>query len=225
MKPDLSHLKVFGSRVCVKRSGDRQGKLDRNDFTGIFLGFTATDHNILYLDLDSGLGKRSHHAQFDEVWYLQPTRPPAAQLLYDLGLEVDPDDCPDNSPATSCVPWPPIHPYVPKGDKFQVPPQCILTPLPLRESLAVQRPPAAAAARLSVPNDSFHTPRIVTKTKAHSMSPSNIVAEYLIGKQDMATVYMSPDPFFESFEKLINLRKFDLDLHRIAGLCLAHSDN
>ena len=82
MKPDLAHLKVFGSRVCVKRSGDRSGKLDRNDFTGIFLGFTATDHNILYLDLESGLVKRSHHAQFNEAWYLQPVRPPAAQLLY-----------------------------------------------------------------------------------------------------------------------------------------------
>ncbi len=89
-KPDLSHLKVFGSRVCVKRSGDRSSKLDRNNFTGIFLGFTATDHNILYLDMDSGLVKRSHHAQFDEAWYLQYNRPPAA--LYDLGLEVDSDD-------------------------------------------------------------------------------------------------------------------------------------
>jgi len=225
MKPDLSHLKVFGSRVCVKRSGDRQGKLDRNDFTGIFIGFTATDHNILYLDLDSGLVKRSHHAQFDEAWYLQPTRPPAAQLLYDLGLEVDPDDSPDHSPATSCVPWPPIQPSVPKEDKFQVPPQCILTPLPLRETLAAHRPPVAAAARLSVHDDSSHTQHIVTKTKAHSASPSNIVTEYLIGKQDMATVYMSPDPFFESFEEIIDLRKFNLDLHSTAGLCLAHSDN
>ena len=70
MKPDLAHLKVFGSRVCVKCSRDRSGKLDRNDFTSIFLGFTATDHNILYLDLESGLVKPSHHAQFDEAWYL-----------------------------------------------------------------------------------------------------------------------------------------------------------
>jgi hypothetical protein len=45
-KSDLSHLKVFGSRVCVKHNGDRSRKLDCNDFTGIFLGFTATDHNI-----------------------------------------------------------------------------------------------------------------------------------------------------------------------------------
>jgi hypothetical protein len=30
--------------------------------------------------------KTSHHAQFDEAWYLQPSCPPAAQLLYDLGI-------------------------------------------------------------------------------------------------------------------------------------------
>jgi hypothetical protein len=80
---------VFGSRVCVKQAGERAGKLDRNDFTGIFLGYTATDQNVQYIDLTSGIVKTSHHADFDEAWYLQPTRPPAAQLLYDLGLEVD----------------------------------------------------------------------------------------------------------------------------------------
>jgi hypothetical protein len=63
--------------------------LDRHDFTGIFIGYTASDQIIIYIDLDSGLVKRSHHAQFVEAWYLQPHRPPAAQLLYDLGLEDD----------------------------------------------------------------------------------------------------------------------------------------
>jgi uncharacterized metal-binding protein YceD (DUF177 family) len=33
--------------------------------------------------------KTSHHAQFDEAWYLQHECPPGPQLLYDLGLEVD----------------------------------------------------------------------------------------------------------------------------------------
>jgi len=88
-KPDIGHLKLFGLHVCVKRSGNRRSKLDKHDFKGIFLGYTATDHNIVYLDLDSGLVKRIHHAQFDEAWYLQPTRPPASQLLYDLGIEPD----------------------------------------------------------------------------------------------------------------------------------------
>ena len=63
--------------------------MDCHDFTGVFLGYTATDHNIVYLDLDSGIVKHSHHATFDEAWYLQPAQPPAAQLLYDLGLEAD----------------------------------------------------------------------------------------------------------------------------------------
>eukprot|EP00804_Cyclotella_cryptica_P013246 CCRYP_007032-RA/>CCRYP_007032-RA protein AED:0.39 eAED:0.39 QI:0/0/0/0.5/1/1/2/0/451 len=45
-KPDLSALKVFGSRVCVKVSGKRRAKLNRHDFTGIFLGYTAMDDNM-----------------------------------------------------------------------------------------------------------------------------------------------------------------------------------
>ncbi len=70
IKLDLSALKIFGSRVCVKRLGKRCSKLDCHDFKGVFIGYTATDQNIVYLDLDSGVAKTSHHAQFDEAWYL-----------------------------------------------------------------------------------------------------------------------------------------------------------
>jgi hypothetical protein len=45
-KPDLSSLRTFGSRVCVKVTGKRNAKLDRHDFSGIFIGYTATDDNI-----------------------------------------------------------------------------------------------------------------------------------------------------------------------------------
>ena len=44
---DLSHLKVFGSRVCVKQPGHHCCKLDRSDYTGIFLGYTTTNKNII----------------------------------------------------------------------------------------------------------------------------------------------------------------------------------
>ncbi len=77
-KPDVTHLKMFSARVCVKRTGTRRCKLDRHDFTGVFLGYTATNKNILYLDLDLGVVKSCHHAIFDEAWYMQPSRPPAA---------------------------------------------------------------------------------------------------------------------------------------------------
>ena len=69
-KPNLSCLWAFGSLVCVKRTGKRRAKLDRHHFHGIFLGYTVTDHNIRYLDLDSNTVKTCHHAVFDEAWYL-----------------------------------------------------------------------------------------------------------------------------------------------------------
>jgi hypothetical protein len=61
-KPDISSLKLFGSRVCVWRTGAQRAKLDHHDFTGIFLGYLASDQNILYLDLELGLVKLSYHA-------------------------------------------------------------------------------------------------------------------------------------------------------------------
>ena len=106
MKPDLTALRVFGSRVCVKCTGHRRSKLDRHDFTGIFIGYTATDNNITHIDLDSRLVKTSHHAQFNEAWYLQDSRPPAAQLLYDLGLEAEDDAPPVAQPGAA--PYPPL---------------------------------------------------------------------------------------------------------------------
>jgi hypothetical protein len=132
------------------------GVLDCNDFTGIFLGITATNHNICYLDLESGVVIRSHHAQFDEAWYLQPSRLPAAQLFYDLGLEVDPEVDPDDPTTISPVPWPPFLTCNPPSGKFLVPLSCVLTPLPLQETFTAHRPMTAAAARTHANDAVFH---------------------------------------------------------------------
>ncbi len=102
-KLDIGHLKLFGSRACVKCSGNRSTKLDQNNFPGIFLGYTATDQNICYLDLNTGIVKHSHHAQFDKAWYLQPNWPPAAQLLYDLGIEPDETFYTESGPLPTTV--------------------------------------------------------------------------------------------------------------------------
>ena len=220
-KPDLSTLRVFGSRVCVKRAGDRWAKLDHNDFTGIFLGYSATDENVTYIDLDTGVVKTSHHATFDEAWYLQPTRPPAAQLLYDMGLEFDDDEQPATSatpdivldtvtPAQfNAVPYPPLPKRSSIGTKdlttCPLPPPWLITPLPLRET-AAPRHRTAAAARVAAP------------------SASDIVTEFDIGHRDIASIYLSPDPYHESFEEEVDIRRFDLTKHRTAGLCLAHYD-
>jgi hypothetical protein len=87
VKPNLKYLKLFGACVCVKQTGHQCSKLDKHDFTGLFLGYTSTDQNIRNLDLDSGNTKTCHHATFDKAWYLQDAQPPAAELLYWLGLK------------------------------------------------------------------------------------------------------------------------------------------
>jgi hypothetical protein len=146
MKPDIAHLKLFGSRVCVKRSGICCGKLDKHNFKGIFLGYTATDQNIVYLDLDSGLVKQSHHAQFDKAWFLQDSSSPAAQLLYNLGMEPDGKTYSETDviapnvksdfqlPGTIKpiqIPWPPTPPLTLTKPKLAIPDECTYLPLPL----------------------------------------------------------------------------------------------
>ena len=203
-KPDIGHLKLFGSRVCVKISGIRRGKLDRHDFKGIFLGYTATDNNIVYLDLNSGVVKRCHHAQFDEAWYLQSSRPPTAQLLYSIGIAPDPasyseagvitppivsDYHPTGSVDKITVPWPPLHsPSIPKS----VLDMCTRLPLPLghmASSITPRLIPARAAkASALTPN----TPRLARRPKA-----IDIMADFDISRKDMAMIYLSPDPYHD----------------------------
>jgi hypothetical protein len=133
MKPDLEYLKTFGSWVYIKRMGDCHAKLDRHNFSGIFLKYMSTDQNIIYLDLTSGLVKHSHHATFDKAWYLQPSQPPAAQLFYDLGLEAEDVPVSETGPeivplpvsdvplASAPVPWPPSFNYCKSAPKWDVP--------------------------------------------------------------------------------------------------------
>jgi len=215
IKPDLASLKLFGSRVCVKRTGNRHSKLDRHDFRGIFLSYASTGQNIINLDIDTGLVKRSHHAQFDKAWYLQPSRLPAAQLMYDLGLEADdvtPSfdyDAEDNVVPILPAPWPPLASHKLKPTRWCVPDFCQNTPLPLRETVLPRSIAAAVARVLSTPD-------------APALTASDIVSEFNIGQNDMALVYMLPDPYHEAFEEVLDLRHFDLSRHRTAGLCLAH---
>jgi hypothetical protein len=52
----------------------------------------------------------------------------------------------------------------------------------------------------------------------------DIVLEFLIDKSNMATVFMSPSPYFELFEGILDLRKFNITKHRNPGQCLAHQN-
>ena len=65
----ISHLKVFGSQVTIKRPCDRRNKLDNNHSTSsIFLGCTATNRNIQFEDNITGKVKDVRHATFDKAY-------------------------------------------------------------------------------------------------------------------------------------------------------------
>jgi hypothetical protein len=70
-----------------------------------------------------------------------------------------------------------------------------------------------------------HPPFPPAASRIHTTNPSDIISTYLIGKRNMSTLYMLPDPYYNSFDEIIDLRKFDLNKHCTAGLCLRHSDN
>ncbi len=106
--------------------------------------------------------KSSNHAQFDKAWYLQPTRQPAAQLLYDLGVlpETDPLEVDSSSHtaggapetkgsiASITVPWPPLAPHNVVDTKWYAPPMSKHLHLPLRTlTVETPRPTWARAAR------------------------------------------------------------------------------
>ena len=87
LQPDLSGLRIFGSRVYARKPGRRKAKLDHNVYKGYFLGYTATDKNIIYIDEDSGKIKTATHVIFDEAHMSVPASkaPLAAQTLQRLG--------------------------------------------------------------------------------------------------------------------------------------------
>jgi hypothetical protein len=208
-KPDLRLLRVFGSRVCIKRTGKRRSKLDRHDFSGIFLGYTATNENIRYIDVKTRVVKTSHHAIFDEAWYLQPKRPPFAQMLYDVGLEPD-LTCLDLTATTKVTPYPPLPSLKPPP----VPTLSTRIPLPLRASTPPDVfQPTLATTSIPVPPFDLSTNDLPPKRLEHDM-----ILEHDITRRDIETVYLSPSSFLDAFDEVFNLRYFDATKFPTAGL-------
>jgi hypothetical protein len=102
------------------------------------------------IDLTLGIVKTSHHVDFDEAWYFQPHPPPAAQLLYDLGLEYEDNNNADElqeqtaSPSDLKALWPPCLPLPLLKGTWNPPTESYTALLPLWE-LAMPRPITARA--------------------------------------------------------------------------------
>ena len=75
---------------CVHKSGKRAAKLDKHTAEGIFLGFTATDTNVYFIDDETSTIKTGQHVIFDEAHMTMSVghAPLAAQALQWLGYYV-----------------------------------------------------------------------------------------------------------------------------------------
>ena len=143
VKPDLSRLCVFGSRVLCKRPGKRAAKLDHHVYKGIFVGYGATDKHVRYVDAVTSQEKLATHVVFDEAHYTSHTRPPGAQLLYQLGMpqiEANAAEHLDHPHPVATYPPMPKDPFT--RDTAQ-PCRCLL---PLHEGTPC--PQTAAAAKI-----------------------------------------------------------------------------
>ena len=208
-RPDLRKLRVFGSRVCVKRSGVRRAKLDQHSFSGIFIGYTATDSNVRYIDVHTGTVKTSHHAVFDECWFHQPQRPPAAQLLYELGNAVA-NDMPE-APPSSTTPSSPS----------------ISTPTPTTAVPITQNDHDDSSVDTSSSSDSSNIIPIlqVTSTITNINPDASAVDHFGITQNDVDQVYFSPHHFGYSSEELFTYMGSASTVHPTAGLELEELDN
>jgi hypothetical protein len=215
-KPDVTYLKTFRLCMCVRQLGSQCCKLDHHNFTGIFPGYTATNQNIIYLNTTSGIVKSCHHAVFDEAWYLQTTRPLAAQLLYDLGLKAEEEFLsihqplplmPQGTITLHAVPWPPLPPKLIPLTKWFPLPRSLYAPLPLRMTDA-PTPLTARAAQTHATSTTLTNCELTSQT----------VINYLIGPHNMETIYLSDDPYGRTFEEPLDLRKCNLTQHLTAGL-------
>ncbi len=68
-KPNLQHLRIFGSPIVSRLPGRRPAKLDHHIAEGIFLGYTATSRNVYYRDNNTRKVKIATHVTFDEAGY------------------------------------------------------------------------------------------------------------------------------------------------------------
>lgn len=89
--PDMTGIRIFGSRVVTHNTQQRSGKLDMNNINqGIFVGFTNTQKNVYYIDDTTRKVKIGSFVEFDEAHMSVPAQaaPLAAQALQRVGYYV-----------------------------------------------------------------------------------------------------------------------------------------
>jgi hypothetical protein len=145
--PDLSHLRVFGSLITARIPGARPAKLDRHTYDGIFLGYSGSDKNVLYIDIHSGRIKIGSSFTFDEAHFTSSKRPPGPQFLFDLGLHQSTILEPHTEQLSTTIPAAAPEPPFPMCAPMIPPLRASAFPLPFGENFT---PPPSNAFLLLV---------------------------------------------------------------------------
>ena len=188
-------LRIWGCRVIVRLPGTRPAKLDNHTATGIFLGFTGTDHNIYYRDDTTGRIKIATHVTFDEAGMTLPQAdlPPYAIALQKAGYTSNSQDDPQSTVDDTQTP---SGTTSANSDTLQVQ---LLSPSAIPPTRAMDQaagydlysarciviPPHS---RIRVPTDIAITPP--SSTYAQILSRSGMAAKHLI---DTAAGTIDPD--------------------------------
>ena len=88
-QPNLSDLKIFGSKCYFKHTKKNQKSMDIAGEAGVFLGYTATQKNVYVKSDKSNLIHTVLHKSFDEAFMTTPleAKPPMAQALQQAGFD------------------------------------------------------------------------------------------------------------------------------------------
>ena len=191
-KPDLSHLRIFGSLLTSRIPGDRPAKLDKHSYDGIFLGYEGSTKNVSYIDIHSGRVKHGGHFTFDEAHFTSSKRPPGPQFLFELGLH-------DTPPHLLDVPTPSLLPPA---------------PIPPLSTLALSTLPSLACIMPLPFGDFSH--QVPVSSRVPSPLPQILPAAASLTAPEAMSIEFSGDPFGPSFLESISID----GIHVTAGLAL-----
>ena len=154
---------------------------------------------------------------------MQPHRPPAAQLLYDLGLEAEECMVSEIGPADTFtnVLYPLSLHMMEDKLKWEVPVRLLQLPLPLRCTAQPNSVTAAAACTFLPPaEDVGDDDTLPLQCRRAQVIASEIAGAYNVDSSCMAMVYMSHSTYHDALDEVMDIQKCDLSKYPTAGMSL-----
>ena len=101
-KPNLSHLRIFGSIVHIKSAEKRYMKLDNITTEGLFMPYTGSDKVIIAVDKQGLNERRCTHVSYDEAHMSTTSKhiPPMGTVLQQAGFHAQTIEKPISINAT-----------------------------------------------------------------------------------------------------------------------------